>query len=95
MVRTINKKACKVIIRIWKITHGPPNTHCTHHGNNAIRMKTTSPAYILPNNLKARERGFANNSISCNNKLNGASLMPNGALTNSTSHPRTPFALIP
>ncbi len=74
------------------MAHGPPNTHCIYHGNNAINIKINSPAYKFPYNLKPKEIGFANSSITLRKKLTIKRKGPNGLQNTSTKTPLIPFA---
>ena len=65
------------------MAHGAPSSHCTYHGSRAIRMKISSPAYMLPNNRRASEIGLAISSINWNRKLIGPTFGPNGAENSS------------
>ncbi|KMQ83761.1 hypothetical protein RF55_19169 [Lasius niger] len=59
----------------------------------ATSMKTSSPAYILPNSRIARLIGLEISSIRFKSKLNGASHGPNGTVKSSCKTPPKPFAL--
>src|SRR5690606_26358231 len=101
IVNIMKMNACSVIIKMWKIAQGTDNAHWIQNGNNAIRMKINSPAYMLPNSRRANETGRAEKVVNSNNKLNGikstlatALLELNGLSANSPTKPPTPFSRI-
>ena len=71
MVSIIKINACSVITRMWKIAQGTDNAHWIQNGNNAIKMKINSPAYMLPNSRRANETGRARKVTNSKTKFTG------------------------
>ena len=93
--------ACSVITRMWKIAQGTDRAHWIQNGNNAIKMKINSPAYMLPKSRRANETGRARNVTNSRIKLTGINnafatglLGLNGLSANSPTKPLIPFSRI-
>ena len=59
----------------------------------AIKIKTISPAYILPNKRKPNENGLASNVTVSKTKLTGNAILPKGSNANSPRKPPAPLIL--
>ncbi len=108
-------KACSVITRMWNTVHTKPATNwigaITHVISSltappsvitAIRMKISSPAYMLPNSRSDRLSGRTSSSIRRSSRLAGASrILPitecawNGAVNASATNSFRPLWLMP
>ncbi|MNW15841.1 hypothetical protein D3C71_2144800 [compost metagenome] len=79
---------------MWKIAHGTFSTGCTKNGSRAMRMNTTSPAYMLPNRRRARLSGLVSRPRISRNRLNGTSdQWLNGVNASSLVKPPRPLTL--
>ncbi|MNY62784.1 hypothetical protein D3C86_1996620 [compost metagenome] len=84
------------MIRMWKMAHGTFRIHCDHHGRRpAIRMKISSPAYMLPNSRRPRETGLDSRLTPSRIRLTGINAQwLNGCKVSSFTKPLTPFILM-
>ncbi|MNE95296.1 hypothetical protein D3C80_1933630 [compost metagenome] len=96
------------MIRMWNTAHA----HCSTTPKalsqskplpniTAIRMNTSSPAYMFPNRRSAREIGLAIRVTNSSRKLTGISsactnrfLLPNGWRVSSPMKPPIPLTLM-
>ena len=104
MVNIMKIKACSVIISTWN-TAQPKCNGNWYMPSNAISMKISSPANMLPNNRSDSEIGLAISATDSSTKLNammtGAAIRPKplvggaiGCSVNSRINPPTPLFLI-
>ncbi len=97
MVNIIKIKACSVTISTWK-TAQPKCSGSCHTPSNAIRIKMSSPANMLPNSRNDSYTGFAISATLSRIKLkeimNGAAIKPQplvgGAIGCNVSSPIKP-----
>ncbi len=97
------------MIRMWKIAHAAPMRMwptietwlaivkpAQLAPSSAISMKTSSPAYMLPNSRIASEMGLERISTRFRKKfgIHSSGFEPNGAVNSSCAKPPAPLALI-